>query len=149
MRRSLVFSLDLPTAGRFILGPMNIGEAAKISGVNAKLIRHYESIGIIPKASRTDSGYRVYSDSDVHTLTFVKGARRLGFSMKEIKKLVGLWRNRSRASADVKALALVHVKDLEQKVEELQSMIKTLRHLARNCHGDHRPDCPIIEGLAQ
>lgn len=128
---------------------MNIGEAAKVSGVNAKLIRHYESIGIIPKASRSESGYRVYSDSDVHTLTFVKRARKLGFSMKEIKKLVGLWRSRSRASADVQSLALDRVKEMEQKVEELQSMIKTLRHLARNCHGDQRPDCPIIEGLAE
>lgn len=128
---------------------MNIGEAAKVSGVNAKLIRHYESIGIIPKASRSDAGYRVYSDADVNILAFVKRARGLGFSMKEIKKLVSLWRNRSRASADVKALALEHVKDMEQKVEELLSMIKTLRHLARNCHGDHRPDCPIIDGLAQ
>ena len=128
---------------------MNIGEAAKVSGVNAKVIRHYESIGIIPKASRSDAGYRVYSDADVNILAFVKRARGLGFSMKEIKKLVSLWRNRSRASADVKALALEHVKDMEQKVEELQSMIKTLRHLARNCHGDHRPDCPIIDGLAQ
>lgn len=128
---------------------MNIGEAAKVSGVNAKLIRHYESIGIVPKASRSESGYRVYSDNDVHTLTFVKRARRLGFSMKAIKKLVGLWRSRSRASADVKALALGHVKEMELKVEELQSIIKTLRHLARNCHGDQRPDCPIIEGLAE
>lgn len=128
---------------------MNIGEAAKASGVNAKLIRHYESIGIIPKASRSDSGYRVYSETDVNILAFVKRARGLGFSMKEIKKLVGLWRNRSRASSDVKALAIEHVKDMEQKVEELQSMIKTLRHLARNCHGDDRPDCPIIDGLAQ
>ncbi len=128
---------------------MNIGEAAKVSGVNAKLIRHYESIGIIPKASRTDSGYRVYSESDVHSLKFVKRARKLGFSMKEIKKLVGLWRNRSRVSADVKALALEHVKEMEQKVDELQAMIKTLKHLARNCHGDSRSDCPIIDGLAQ
>mgnify|MGYP001004377935 CR=1 FL=1 len=127
---------------------MNIGEAAKVSGVNAKLIRHYESIGIIPKASRTEAGYRVYSESDVHSLKFVKRARKLGFSMKEIKKLVGLWRNRSRVSADVKTLALVHVKEMEQKVDELQAMIKTLKHLARNCHGDHRPDCPIIDGLA-
>lgn len=128
---------------------MNIGDAAKASGVNAKLIRHYESIGIIPKASRSDSGYRVYSDADVNILAFVKRARGLGFSMKEIKKLVSLWRNRSRASADVKSLALHHAKEMEQKVEELQSMIKTLKHLARNCHGDERPDCPIIDGLAQ
>ncbi len=128
---------------------MNIGEAAKVSGVNAKLIRHYEAIGIIPKASRSDAGYRIYSEADVHSLKFVKRARKLGFSMKEIKKLVGLWRNRTRVSADVKAMALVHVKEMEQKVDELQSMIKTLKHLARNCHGDQRPDCPIIDGLAQ
>ena len=128
---------------------MNIGEAAKVSGVNAKLIRHYESIGIIQKVRRSESGYRVYSESDVHSLKFVRRARKLGFSMKEIKKLVGLWRNRSRVSADVKELALEHVREMEQKVDELQSMIKTLKHLARNCHGDHRPDCPIIDVLAR
>lgn len=128
---------------------MNIGAAAKASGVNAKLIRHYESIGILPKARRSDSGYRMYYDSDIYTLTFVKRARSLGFSMKGIKKLVSLWRNRSRASADVKALALEHVNEIEQKIEELQAMVKTLRHLARNCHGDQRPDCPIIDSLAQ
>lgn len=128
---------------------MNIGEAAKASGVNAKMIRHYESIGIIPKASRTDAGYRKYSDSDVHILAFVKQARGLGFPMKEIKKLVGLWRNRSRASSEVKALALAHVEEMEQKISELEAMVKTLKNLARNCHGDHRPDCPILEGLAE
>lgn len=128
---------------------MNIGQAAKTSGVNAKLIRHYESIGIIPKASRSDSGYRTYTDADVHVLTFVRRARSLGFSMKEIKKLVGLWRNRSRASSEVKAMALLHVKELEKKIEELEQMAKTLRHLARNCHGDTRPDCPILETLAE
>lgn len=128
---------------------MNIGEAAKISGVNAKLIRHYESIGIIPKASRTDSGYRVYSDSDVHILSFVRRARGLGFSMKEIKKLVGLWRNRSRASGEVKALAQAHIKALDTKIQELEGMRDTLRHLSRNCHGDNRPECPILESLAR
>lgn len=126
---------------------MNIGDAAKASGVNAKLIRHYESIGVIPKVGRTDSGYRVYSDSDVHTLSFVRSARDLGFSMKEIKKLVGLWRNKSRASAEVKSLALDHVKTLEHKISELQAMADTLKKLARTCHGDHRPDCPILAGL--
>lgn len=128
---------------------MNIGEAAKASGVNAKMIRHYETLGIVPKASRSDSGYRMYSEAEVNILKFVKRARSLGFSMKEIKKLVSLWRNRSRASADVKELALVHVKEMEQKIEELQSMVKTLKHLAKSCHGDHRPDCPILEGLTQ
>jgi MerR family copper efflux transcriptional regulator len=128
---------------------MNIGEAAKISGVNAKLIRHYESIGIVPKAARTDSGYRVYSDSDVNVLAFVRRARSLGFSMKEIKRLVGLWKNRSRASSDVKDLALAHAKEMQTKIDELQVMVKTLKHLARHCHGDSRPECPIIDGLAQ
>lgn len=128
---------------------MNIGEAAKASGVNAKLIRHYESIGIIPKASRTESGYRTYSDAEVNILAFVKRARGLGFSMKEIKKLVSLWRNRTRASSDVKSLALAHVSEMEQKIAELDAMVRTLKHLARNCHGDSRPDCPIIDGLAQ
>ena len=127
---------------------MNIGEAASISGVNSKMIRHYESIGIIPKASRSDAGYRVYSEADVNVLAFVKRSRSLGFSMKEIKKLVGLWRNRSRASSEVKALAVTHIKEMETKIEELQVMVKTLRHLAKSCHGDNRPDCPIIDGLS-
>lgn len=128
---------------------MNIGEAAKASGVNAKLIRHYESIGIVPKVGRTDAGYRTYNENDIHILTFVRRARTLGFSMKEIKKLVGLWRNRSRASADVKAMAQAQVAALEKKIRELEGMRDTLRHLAKNCHGDARPDCPILENLAQ
>jgi len=127
---------------------MNIGEAAKISGVNAKLIRHYESIGIVPKASRSEAGYRTYSETDVHILSFVKRSRNLGFSMKEIKKLVSLWRNKSRASAEVKNLAIKHVEEMEQKILELQSMVKTLKHLAKTCHGDNRPDCPILNDLA-
>jgi MerR family copper efflux transcriptional regulator len=127
---------------------MNIGQAAKISGVNAKLIRHYESIGIIPKASRSDAGYRTYSEADVHILSFVKRARTLGFSMKEIKKLVSLWRNKSRASSEVKNLALKHIEEMEQKIQELQEMVKTLKHLSKNCHGDGRPDCPILNDLA-
>lgn len=126
---------------------MNIGELAKSSGVNAKLIRHYESIGLIPKASRTDSGYRVYSKNDIQFLRFIKRARSLGFSMKEIKTLIGLWRNKSRASREVKALALSHVQELEKKINEMQEMAQNLRSLARNCHGDGRPDCPIIKGL--
>lgn len=126
---------------------MNIGDLAKTSGVNAKLIRHYESIGLIPKAARTDSGYRVYTDNDVQFLRFIKRARGLGFSMKEIKKLIGLWRNKSRASREVKSLALSHVQELESKIHEMQEMAQNLRLLARNCHGDSRPDCPIIKGL--
>lgn len=127
---------------------MNIGEAAERSGVNAKLIRHYESIGLIPKAARTDSGYRVYSDNDVHILRFIKRGRSLGFSMKEIKKLVSLWRNKSRASAEVKALALSHLRTLENKILELQEMADSLRLLARSCKGDARPECPILDDLS-
>lgn len=126
---------------------MNIGQAAKISGVNAKLIRHYESIGIVPKASRTDAGYRTYNESDVHTLSFVKRCRNLGFSMKQIKKLVSLWRNKSRASSEVKSLAMKHIEEMESKITELQAMAQTIKHLAKNCHGDHRPDCPILSNL--
>lgn len=126
---------------------MNIGQAAKNSGVNAKLIRHYEEIGIIPKASRSDSGYRQYDEADIHVLRFVRRARGLGFSMKETKKLVSLWRNKSRASREVKAMAMAHVSELEKKIQELQDMAQTLKHLAKNCHGDHRPDCPILAQL--
>lgn len=128
---------------------MNIGEASAISGVSAKLIRHYESLGIVPKAVRSDAGYRIYKESDVHILSFVKKARSLGFSMKEIKKLVSLWRNKSRASSDVKNLAQIHIKQLESKIHELQMMTNTLKHLSNNCQGDHRPDCPILEGLSK
>jgi MerR family copper efflux transcriptional regulator len=126
----------------------NIGQAAEATGVNAKMIRHYESIGVIPKPMRSDSGYRLYSSNDIHTLQFVRRARNLGFSMVEIKKLVGLWRNKSRASSEVKAMALAHVKELEAKIVELQEMSDALKNLARRCHGDQRPDCPILNGLA-
>ncbi|MFL5815084.1 MAG: Cu(I)-responsive transcriptional regulator [Bdellovibrionia bacterium] len=127
---------------------MNIGEAAKASGVSAKMIRHYESIGIIPKPIRSDSGYRLYTSNDIHTLQFVRRARNLGFSMIEIKKLVGLWRNKARASAEVKSMAQKHVKELEAKIVELEQMRDALKNLARRCHGDQRPDCPIIDELA-
>lgn len=127
---------------------MNIGAAAKASGVNAKMIRHYESIGLTPKPKRTDAGYRVYDDADIHTLRFVRGARDLGFSMKEIKKLIGLWKNRSRSSSEVKKLARSHIGDLEKKIGELGAMVKALRNLADHCHGDERPACPILEAIA-
>lgn len=128
---------------------MNIGELSKSSGVSAKLIRHYESIGLISKASRTRSGYRQYGENDVHILRFIRRGRSLGFPMKEIKQLLSLWKNTGRSSKDVKALALVHLENLENRILELQEMAATLRHLARNCHGDNRPDCPIIESLEQ
>jgi MerR family transcriptional regulator, copper efflux regulator len=127
---------------------MNIGQAASASGVSAKMIRYYESIGLIPKTVRTESGYRVYSDHDVHTLRFIRRSRDLGFSVEQIADLVSLWQDRERASKDVKAIALDHVGVLERKIRELQEMASTLKHLARNCHGDARPHCPIIEELA-
>ena len=130
-------------------GPLNIGEAAKSSGVSAKMIRHYEQSGLVPKAGRSVGGYRLYRDADIHTLRFVRRARDLGFSMKEIQTLLGLWNNRRRASADVKRLALKHVADLEAKIAELQAMRRTLVDLALHCHGDHRAQCPILDDLAK
>ncbi|WP_312436842.1 Cu(I)-responsive transcriptional regulator [Achromobacter sp.] len=126
---------------------MNIGQAAKESGISAKMIRYYESIGLINPAVRTDSGYRVYSDHDVHTLRFVRRARDLGFSVEQMSELLALWQDRSRASADVKRIALEHVEELERKAEALREMAATLKHLAQHCHGDERPDCPILENL--
>lgn len=127
---------------------MNIGEAARASGVSAKMIRYYESIGLIPSVLRTAAGYRVYGHEDVHALRFISRARDLGFSVAEMAELLALWRDQSRASADVKAIALRHVAELEEKARALQAMSRTLRHLANNCSGDHRPHCPIIEDLA-
>jgi len=127
---------------------MNIGEAAKASGVSAKMIRHYESVGLFPEAVRTDSGYRQYTDREVNTLRFVRQARDLGFSIEQIRELLGLWQNRRRPSRQVKALAQAHIQELEQKLEELRTMKATLEHLVHCCHGDDRPDCPILETLA-
>ncbi|HYX38007.1 MAG TPA: Cu(I)-responsive transcriptional regulator [Oligoflexus sp.] len=127
---------------------MNIGEAAKAAGVNAKFIRHYESRGIIPKVSRTESGYRIYSENDVHILTFVKHARSLGFSLPEIKKLVSLWRNKTRKSEDVKTITTHHIEALNAKIRELETIRAALEDLATHCHGDDRPDCPILENFA-
>jgi MerR family copper efflux transcriptional regulator len=126
---------------------MNIGQAAKASGVNAKLIRYYEGIGLMPEAGRTASGYRVYMGSDVNMLRFIKRARALGFSIGRIQHLIGLWRDKGRASADVKRVALDHVEELEAKIAEMQAMADALRELAAACHGDHRPDCPILRDL--
>jgi MerR family transcriptional regulator, copper efflux regulator len=129
-------------------GYYNIGQAADASGVSAKMIRHYESLGLIPKAERTVSNYRVYSQKDLHVLRFIKRARSLGFSMKEIAVLVGLWQNTRRSSAQVKKLALAHVADLDEKIREMQAMRSALSELATHCHGDSRPDCPILDDLA-
>ena len=127
---------------------MNIGQASKASGVSVKMIRYYESIKLIESPLRTESGYRVYSDSQVHALRFISQARDLGFSVEQMGDLLELWRNRTRASADVKAIALRHIEALQAKVRALQAMSDTLMHLAEHCHGDDRPDCPILEGFA-
>lgn len=127
---------------------MNIGQASKASGVSVKMIRYYESIKLIDAPLRTESGYRVYSDSQVHALRFISQARDLGFSVEQMGDLLELWRNRTRASADVKAIALRHIEALQAKVRALQAMSDTLMHLAEHCHGDDRPDCPILEGFA-
>ncbi|MDX5517491.1 Cu(I)-responsive transcriptional regulator [Stenotrophomonas sp. HMSC10F06] len=128
---------------------MNIGEAATFSGVSAKMIRYYEQIGLIPPAARSEAGYRHYSPQDAHSLRFIRRARDLGFSVEQIGELLVLWRDRERASADVKAVALSHVAGLKAKIAELQAMVQTLEHLAEHCHGNDRPDCPIIADLAQ
>jgi MerR family copper efflux transcriptional regulator len=127
---------------------MNIGQAANASGVSAKMIRYYESIGLIRAPLRTDSNYRVYREDEVHVLRFVKRARTLGFSVEETATLLGLWQDKSRASAEVKDVATTHITALETKIAELQSMVKTLKHLAHCCGGDNRPDCPILDDLA-
>ena len=128
---------------------MNIGEAAKASGVSAKMIRYYESIGLIPTAGRTGAGYRVYTSTEVQMLRFIRRSRDLGFPVEKIGELLALWRDRTRQSADVKRLATDQIDGLERKVREMQAMIDTLRHLADACCGDHRPDCPILADLGQ
>ncbi|MXN46396.1 Cu(I)-responsive transcriptional regulator [Shinella kummerowiae] len=126
---------------------MNIGQAAKASGVSAKMIRYYEQSGLIPAADRTASGYRDYSDTDVHMLRFIRRARDLGFSVAEISDLLGLWRDETRQSAEVKRLAQGHIDELEKKIKDLQDMARTLTVLVNACHGDHRPHCPILQSL--
>ena len=130
-------------------GLMDIGRAARQSGVSIKMIRHYEAIGLLPPPARTFANYRIYGPNDVHTLRFIKRARTLGFSMDDIKELVGLWKNKARSSAAVKKIAGKHLEELERKIAELQSMAATLEHLTKHCNGDQRPECPILEDLAR
>lgn len=127
---------------------MNIGQAAHATGVSAKMIRHYESLGLFPEAARTESGYRQYAERDLHTLRFIRQSRELGFSLEQIRELLALWQDRKRPSRQVKALAQAHIEELEAKLHELQAMKATLEHLVHCCHGDDRPECPIIETLA-
>jgi Cu(I)-responsive transcriptional regulator len=126
---------------------VKIGQAAAASGISERMIRHYEKIGLLPKAIRRDSGYRDYDERDVHVLNFIGRARDLGFSIEEIGRLLELWNDRSRASADVKQLALTRVTELKRKERALRAMRLSLEHLAQSCHGDDRPDCPILGGL--
>ena len=128
---------------------MNIGQASKQSGVSVKMIRHYEALGLLPQAARTFGNYRLYAEKDVHLLRFIKRARALGFAMDDIKELVGLWKNKARPSAAVKRIAGKHLEALQHKIAELKSIAVTLEHLVDHCHGDHRPDCPILEDLAK
>jgi MerR family transcriptional regulator, copper efflux regulator len=129
-------------------GWYNIGEAAAQSAVSAKMVRHYEAIGLIPPASRSFANYRLYSAADLHRLRFIKRARSLGFPIRQISQLLGLWSDPRRASADVRTLARAHAADLGQKIREMQAMQRTLEDLAARCHGDARPECPILDDLA-
>ena len=134
---------------RAIAWPVVIGVAARLSNVSAKMVRHYESLGLLPGVARTDNGYRQYTESDVRTLQFIRRSRDLGFSMAEIAELVDLWNNRQRASASVKRIAQKHVDNLSERIEAMQDMQRTLVALLASCHGDDRPDCPILDDLAR
>jgi len=127
---------------------MNIGAAAETTGVPAKTIRYYESIGLIPPATRAENGYRHYTEFDVETLRFVQHSRRLGFSVKDVGNLLELWGDKDRSSADVKALALQQISEVEQRIKELETIRRTLIDLTERCHGNDRPECPILEDLA-
>lgn len=127
--------------------PVSIGTVARLSGVSAKMVRHYESLGLLSRVARTDGGYRQYTEPDLHTLRFIKRSRELGFSMAEIAELVALWQNRRRASVNVKRIAQKHVDDLSLRIEAMQAMQRTLLQLLHHCHGDERPDCPILDDL--
>jgi Cu(I)-responsive transcriptional regulator len=147
MKRTGSIALELARAKQ--AGYLNIGEAAAASGVSAKMIRHYESLGLVKPPTRSEGGYRLFEPNDVHTLRFIRRARDLGFSIKDVERLLGLWQNRRRSSAEVRRIAQQHIEDLDQKIAELQGMRRTLEHLVQHCHGDHRPDCPILADLSR
>ena len=141
--------LPLEHADALGQGLLDIGRASKSSGVSVKMIRHYEAIGLLKDVARTYANYRVYCDKDVHALRFIKRARTLGFAMGDIRELLALWQNKSRPSASVKRIAGRHMQDLKRRILEMQSMVATLEHLTHNCHGDSRPDCPILDDLGR
>ena len=147
MARASVATLELADARK--AGFFNISEAANESGISAKMIRHYESLGLLRPAKRTHAGYRIYEQNDLHILRFIRRARDLGFSIKDVEHLLGLWQNRRRASGDVRRIAERHIAELDQKILQLQGMRRTLEHLVDHCHGDQRPDCPILDDLAR
>jgi Cu(I)-responsive transcriptional regulator len=126
---------------------VTIAQASAATGVSAKMIRHYESIGLIKAPVRTENRYRHYAEADLHDLGFIRRARDLGFSFEDIRQLLDLWRNKGRSSAEVKAIALRHIKELDEKAASLAAMSLTLKNLAESCHGDERPDCPILTAL--
>ena len=127
---------------------VTIGDAARASGVSAKMVRHYESLGLLGEVARSEGGYRQYTAADIHTLRFIKRSRELGFSMAEIADLVSLWHDKARASSQVKLIASQHLADLEKRIQAMQDMRRTLENLVHCCHGDARPDCPILDELA-
>ncbi len=128
--------------------PLSIGEAARSAGISARMVRHYESLGLLATVARTDSGYRQYTDADVHTLHFIRRSRDLGFSMEEIATLLALWHDRSRASSQVKRIAQQHIDDLSERIAQMQAMQRSLQTLVSCCKGNDRPDCPILDDLA-
>ncbi|MPM43839.1 HTH-type transcriptional regulator HmrR [bioreactor metagenome] len=128
--------------------PVAIGVAAERAGVSARMVRHYESLGLLPEVARTDSGYRQYTEADVHTLRFIRRSRDLGFSMEEIATLLGLWKDKQRASAQVKKVAQAHIASLSERIAAMQAIQRSLQSLVHCCHGDDRPDCPILDDLA-
>mgnify|MGYP000194513036 CR=1 FL=1 len=130
-----------------MMSTLTIGQLAKASGINAKMIRYYESIALIPQAQRSEGNYRLYQNNDIHRLRFIQRARKLGFGIEQIRVLMALWQDQERSSSEVKALALAHVDELKARIAEMQSMVSALEDLACKCHGDDRPDCPILESL--
>jgi MerR family copper efflux transcriptional regulator len=138
--------LELADARR--TGLMNIGDAARASGASAKMIRHYETLGLLKRTRRSLGGYRLYDETDIHTLRFIRRARDLGFSMADVTRLLGLWQDRRRASGAVRRIAQAHISDLDRRIAEMQALRGTLEHLVHHCHGDQRPECPILDDLA-